>query len=608
MWEEIKGDQESQIALTELRLSNENITLFEPTIRFEDYLVRVDVLCKRGETVDLIEVKSKSVDCEKNKTDPLGESDFRPYLLDVAFQSMVVREAFPKWQVRSHLFMPDKSKKASSDGLHQLFPVRVRENGSNAEAYVEMPSLKDTQLVDFGFMSLINVDKRVSSIVDGILSTQSPGVSGPFKELVKIWAVKYAKGEHIEASIGSRNCDSCEFYVNNPDQTQQSGFHRCWTAKVSGFNFETTREQTVLGLFKDQRRVKKRLIGEGRYFLGQITKKDLGWTPVSGPLTVPQRQWMQVSKSWPGGGDCYFNQKGFEAERKKWKYPFYFLDFETARTPLPLGLNQRPNAISVFQYSLHIMQETEEFGHCDQFLCMEPGANLHSRMLGQLRQALKVGGTVFHWGRYEKDVLRELAREMLSEPADEFDQDDLCEFIESLTGGVSSLVMVDQSLIAEKYFFHPDTRGSSSIKKLLPAIMNSSEYLRKTYSDPIYGGGTRLQSKNFCSSPMTWWRGDIKNPGKAINPYFLLSEIEEENMQDQELEFFVATERSENETIPVLKNGGGAMMAYLRQQSGAMSYQQSQKLRSAMLRYCELDTLAMVMIMQAWMRGFDRPS
>lgn len=607
-WEEIKGDQEAQIALTELRLSNENITLFEPTIRFEDYLVRVDVLCKRGETVDLIEVKSKSVNTEKNKLDPVGEPDYRPYLLDVAFQSMVVREAFPKWRVHSHLFLPDKSKSTSSAGLHQLFSVQVRGVGSNSKAYVEMPTLKDAQFVDFSFMSLINVDNHVSSILDGILSTQSPGVSGPFKELVKKWAVKYAKGDYIEASIGSRNCGSCEFYLNNSNETQQSGFHRCWMAKVPGLNLETTREQTVLGLYKDQRRIKKRLIEEGRYFLDQITKEDLGWTPVSGPLTVPQRQWMQVSHSWPGGGDCYFDQKGFEAERKRWKYPFYFLDFETARTPLPLRSNQRPNAITVFQYSLHIMKETGEFSHFDQFLCLEPGSKLHSRMLGQLWKALKAGGTVFHWARYERDILREIAREMPIEPPDGFDQNDPREFIASLTGEGANVVMVDQSSIAEKYFFHPDTQGSTSIKKLLPAIMNSSEYLRKAYSAPVYGGATGIQSKNFGGSPMTWWQSDINNPGKAVNPYFLLSEINEENMHDPELEFFVATERSYNENVPVLKDGGGAMMAYLRQQSGAMSYQQSEKLRSAMLRYCELDTLAMVMIMQSWIQGFDQPS
>lgn len=605
-WEEIHGNQEEQIALTESFLSIVNITLFEPTFVYENYLVRVDVLRKRGRVIDLIEVKSKSVDTERNKSDPLGQAHYRAYLLDVAFQTMVVREAFPEWQVRSYLMMPDRSKSTSSLGLHRLFPVRVLEKESSCKPYVEMPLLKDIESLDLDFMSLIPVDGYISSVIDGVLTTQSPGVFGTFKELVKKWGLNYARGDHIEASIGSQNCGTCEFYVVDPEGIQQSGFHRCWQQKVPEFYLETTREQTVLGLFKDQRRLKRRLIEEGRHFLNQIRKEDLGWTPISGPLTVPQRQWMQVSRSWPGAGHCYFDHNGFEVECKSWKYPFYFLDFETARTPLPLRQNQRPNAINVFQYSLHVMQESGEFRHLDQFLCVEPGADLHSRFLRQLRQAITGGGTVFHWARYEKDVLGEITREICSERKGESDKHELLEFIASLTGDSAELTMVDQSLIAEKYFFHPDTQGSSSIKKVFPTIMNSSNYLRRTYSVPCYGGADGIPSKNLRDFPVTWWRSESANPNRAINPYFLLSEIEKENKPDQEMGFFVLAEKSDSDDLPVLKDGGGAMMAYLRQQSGALSHQQSQKLQSAMLRYCELDTLAMVMIMQAWLHGFDQ--
>ena len=611
-WEEILGNQQEQIELTKSLLSNENITLFEPTFVHENNLVRVDVLRKRGVTIDLIEVKSKSVDTEKYSSDPLGLSQYRSYLLDVAFQTMVVREACPQWQISGYLMMPDKSKSTTSAGLHRLFPVRGLEKELNPKAYCEMPPPKDIESLDFGFMRLINVDNHISSIINGVLTTQSPGISGTFKEMIKEWGAKYARGDHFDASIGNQNCGNCEFYVVDPKGTERSGFHRCWQQKVPGFNLETTREQTVLGLFKDQRRIKKRLLGEGRYFLHQVKKADLEWTPISGPLTVPQRQWMQVSGYWPGNGHFYFDRNGFEVERKSWKYPFYFLDFETARTPLPLRPNQRPNAINAFQYSLHVMQESGEFSHLDQFLCVEPAPDLHRRFLTQLRQAITGGGTVFHWARYERDVLCEIQRELFSEPEGEPDRHELLEFIASLTGEgsdsseSSELKMVDQSMIAEKYFFHPDTQGRSSIKKVLPAIMNSSTYLRRHYSVPCYGGPNGIPSKNFCNSPINWWRSESANPNKAINPYLLLSEIEKESETDQEIAFFVSAESSDSGDIPALKDGGGAMMAYLRQQSGAVSHKQSQKLQRAMLHYCELDTLAMVMIMQAWLHDLDQ--
>ena len=43
------------------------------------------------------------------------------------------------------------------------------------------------------------------------------------------------------------------------------------------------------------------------------------------------------------------------------------------------------------------------------------------------------------------------------------------------------------------------------------------------------------------------------------------------------------------------------MLAYIRHQSGTLGADEQERLKAAMLRYCELDTLAMVMIMQGWM-------
>lgn len=58
---------------------------------------------------------------------------------------------------------------------------------------------------------------------------------------------------------------------------------------------------------------------------------------------------------------------------------------------------------------------------------------------------------------------------------------------------------------------------------------------------------------------------------------------------------------AEDGTSEGLQDGGAAMAAYARLQFEDLSLAQRQSLRSALLRYCELDTLAMVMALQAWM-------
>lgn len=45
--------------------------------------------------------------------------------------------------------------------------------------------------------------------------------------------------------------------------------------------------------------------------------------------------------------------------------------------------------------------------------------------------------------------------------------------------------MVDLCAMAERFFFHPSTKVSSSLKKVLPALMRSSTFLRETYSVPF---------------------------------------------------------------------------------------------------------------------------
>ena len=49
-----------------------------------------------------------------------------------------------------------------------------------------------------------------------------------------------------------------------------------------------------------------------------------------------------------------------------------------------------------------------------------------------------------------------------------------------------------------------------------------------------------------------------------------------------------------------LANGGAAMTAYARMQFSEMSEYEIKELRAALLKYCELDTLAMVMIYEGW--------
>jgi hypothetical protein len=87
-------DYEEAMEETNDLLKREHVTIFEAAVRFESFFIRVDILKKAGNTVGLIEVKSKSFHPDEDRF--LNRSGYiqkawKPYLSDVAFQTWVMR-------------------------------------------------------------------------------------------------------------------------------------------------------------------------------------------------------------------------------------------------------------------------------------------------------------------------------------------------------------------------------------------------------------------------------------------------------------------------------------------------------------------------------------
>jgi hypothetical protein len=78
--------------------------------------------------------------------------------------------------------------------------------------------------------------------------------------------------------------------------------------------------------------------------------------------------------------------------------------------------------------------------------------------------------------------------------------------------------MYDLCKLSKEAYFHVSTKGSSSIKKVLPAVMATSPYLRKKYSQPTYGSSNGISSKNY--SNFAWWIPDVE--GNPKDPYSFL--------------------------------------------------------------------------------------
>lgn len=587
-----------QVLRTRELLAQGRVTIYEAAFEVDGLFVRVDILRKDGSTVELIEVKAKSYhpaeDGDLRGTRGRIKPGFLPYLQDIAFQRHVVGKACPGFDLRCFLMMVDTSRTASVDGLNQRF--RIRRDG--ARIGVTVAPGTDAAALGEPILTRLSVDSHVAEILSGRVDVARARL--PFAEAVGTLAAAYRDDRRI-APVPGAVCGECEFKSALPPKPgdARSGFHECWSSEP-GWSAEDFADGTVLDLWNFRK--KDELIHHGILKPRQVTKDDLGFdgsAPGPDGLSAKHRQWYQCSGQWPGGGAFYLDRTGLTAAMKAWRHPLHFIDFETCAAPIPFTRGHRPYETVAFQFSHHVLHAHGRLEHRSQFLDATPGRDPNLPFLRALRSALEGDdGTVFRWATHENTILNQLRRQLLSEPP--HDAAALIGFIESLTirkEGKTEVAgprcMVDLCELAERFYFHPATRGSSSLKKVLPALMESSAFLRTRYSQPVYGGA-EMPSLNV-KTPMAWWR---ERGGHICDPYHLLPPVFADLGREEQdaLEAGLARE---------LQEGGAAMAAYARLQFEELAAAQRQAMEAALLRYCELDTLAMVMAVQAWSALID---
>lgn len=577
------------LAQTAQLLQAHTITLYEAAIAHGPFLVRVDVLRKVGNEVDLIEVKAKSFDSRDPHAFRLkrGSIDkaMLPYLQDVAFQRYVLGLAHPDWTVRSFLMMADTSKVATVPGLNQRF--RIQRSGDSRQRVIVRPgTTADT--IGEPVLTAVCVDEYVAELLRAPMG--AAGSTKTLGELATYWAQHYAADRKIAPDVAGR-CAKCEFRSDGANGLA-SGFHECWQQAL-GWPREVLDQGTVLDIWGFRRR--DELIGQGVICLADVKQEDIRVKEGEVGLSPSQRQWMQVSGQWPGGGEFYLDRELMRAEMATWAYPLHFIDFETARVALPFYAGQGPYANIAFQFSHHRVDADGTVTHASEYLSLQRGVSPNYEFVRQLRAAVGSAGTIFMWTPHENTTLRAILEELDNDPQPPADADALRTFLLDITRvpGVREgrRAMYDLCELAKRAFFHPATKASSSLKKVLPAVLASSAYLRGRYQAPIYGAAGGIASKNFQN--WVWWRPGAHGP---VNPYELLPPVFSDIPQE-------LLENLDSEEDMQLAEGGAATTAWARTQFEETDTLEVDRIRAALLRYCELDTLAMVMVYEAF-RGW----
>jgi hypothetical protein len=579
-------DYDAALAATHEALAQENVVIFEAAIKFENLFIRVDVLEKKGDRVSLFEVKSKSYmpgdDAFVGARGAIS-SVWRPYLEDIAFQKHVVTQAFPEWSVNAHLTLIDKSTACPSDGLNQKFRVHTGDDGRKAVVVTELTDEERNQR--------ILIDINVDALCEDIYAAGATTEDASYGAMVSHLAAAYADDTKITPVV-SAACDKCEFFARGADLAEglRCGKSECWGEALM-WTPEQVRQPTVLDIANY--RGKQKMIGEGVIRMSDVAEDDI--KPKDGPksgLSNSQRQWMQIEKCRNGDNTPWMDHDGLASEMAKWKFPLHFIDFETAMAAIPFKKDRRPYEAIAFQFSHHVTQADGAVDHVGEFINAVPGHFPNYDFARALRDDLEGDdGTILRYAAHENTYLNHIHKQLLADQHPPPDRDQLIDFIRTITKAGSDNTdqwegdrnMVDLCDIVKRFYFDPLTGGSSSIKLVLPAILSRSNFLKGKYSKPNYGTPDGLSSKNFKEMQWVVFEGEtVKDPYELLPPIF-------DDVDDKEL---LMLSREDEQ----LHDGGAAMTAYARLQFEEMGDVEREEITEALLKYCELDTLAMVMV------------
>ncbi|MEP7274339.1 MAG: DUF2779 domain-containing protein [Acidobacteriota bacterium] len=548
---EHRGDARIAAAETARLLEREEVILFGATLLAGRRLARADILVKRGNSIRLIEVKAKSFNSTENaeRVSQERSNNFRNKTAPFHIRS--------SW--RPHL----------EDITFQVLVLAAMMPEADVTATICLVDKVFKTEID-GFPRLFSIERGLSrsgsSRVYRVTFTGSPSLLAGDQSLVEVDVTaevadlreeveQYARlfeqsieGDmtRLQAPIGA-HCRDCEYRVE--EGVSPSGFRDCWGPLADA-------TPTILDLYQ---------VSALRGARGQLLVEELLQQGKASLFDVPEEECVNGGGVWNArrlvqlrhtrSGEEWYGENLAHALESV-QYPLHFIDFETSRLALPYHRGMRPYGQVAFQWSCHTI--TERGGdpiHSEWLNTEDYWPN--GKFAQSLRERIGLEGTVLAWANHERATIKDII-----ETLRDFNQSDA-----ELEAWGNSLTKTNRILDMNKLtldsFFHPRMGGRTSIKVVLDALWRTDERARSRFE--------QLTSR-------------IADP--STDPYSLLPPVTINGVRQQVVE------------------GTGAMRAYQAMMYGVEREDQEAKeqWRELLLQYCQLDTLAMVLIWEYWVR------
>jgi hypothetical protein len=561
------GSLEKDVKETRKKLKKRKAVLFDPVFIQDRFLAKVPILEKNGNAVNVYHIQTKTFRRGKHSiSDSKGEvySKWRNYALDFAFQVYVISRCYPEWDIRPYFLLPAKYARAQSDHLHKV--IRRVKTGSLS---IRRSGISDEEVIEE-----IDVSTEIGRLLEGKDFEGEMFEGKSFEEILHELAGYFFEEKKFPVTIGNK-CKNCEFRIERERvrRGEQSGFAECWNEYLD-INLDKNYKPLVFNLigpgtkhWVERSVYLQEHIPDGEFYSLDTIRR------AQGKINEKQRQSMQIMQAKGGSVPEELVKPELFKELSRWEFPIHFLDFEAGNYVIPVRKGRRPYHLLVFQYSCHTLTEEGHWSHYE-WIDRNNGSYPNYEMVRNLREIPEITeGTIVQYSNFERNALRTIRKELLAEQDEIQDALELSDWILQIinrhdSSNPTGPYLSDLSRLVKSYYYNSEMEDSLSIKDVLQSIMSISPRLKDIYSKPY-------NSANFDAA--IWWQADPE--GAAKSPYRLMLDKREEEG---------------------IRRGTEAMVVYARLLSEELTSKEEQSLRKALLRYCELDTLAMFMIYQHW--------
>ncbi|MCF8414583.1 MAG: DUF2779 domain-containing protein [Melioribacteraceae bacterium] len=177
---------------------------------------------------------------------------------------------------------------------------------------------------------------------------------------------------------------------------------------------------------------------------------------------LPQKQAIQLHSYKTS--ESIIEKEKIQEFISEFKYPLYFMDFESFQPAVPLYRNSKPYQQIPLQYSIHFQHEPDsEIQHFE--ILAEADLNIDPR-IGFIEGLIKDLGTegdiVVYNKAFEMTRLKEIARDFW----------EYSDSVNSINERIVDLMIPFQ----RKWYYTPEMKGSYSIKAVLPALVPEMNY------------------------------------------------------------------------------------------------------------------------------------